>query len=120
LVEVAACAAELNDPYLDALMCRLQLYLQSDPENKEYDPKATNETIQNGMLVKNKKAKPVSVMDVVLQRQKDALILAVEAGIKYEESYLDACKGSFVDLTVTKKNIKDFNSLLKHLKKGTL
>jgi hypothetical protein len=45
LGEVAQRALELNDPKLNALMCRLTLYEQSDPYSKEYNPKLTNDTI---------------------------------------------------------------------------
>lgn len=38
LAEVADRASELNDPKLNALMCRLALYAVADPYNKEeYD-----------------------------------------------------------------------------------
>lgn len=37
LFSVAERAAELNDPELNALMCRLALYSVSDPSKPEYD-----------------------------------------------------------------------------------
>jgi hypothetical protein len=37
LGEVASRAAELNDPQLNVLMCRLALYSMSDPESPDYD-----------------------------------------------------------------------------------
>jgi hypothetical protein len=37
LYEVAERAAELNDPQLNSLMCRLTLYEQADPEMPSYD-----------------------------------------------------------------------------------
>jgi hypothetical protein len=46
LAEVAQRATELNDAQLNALMCRLGLYEQSDPYSKGYDQKLTNSTIQ--------------------------------------------------------------------------
>jgi len=48
IVEVAQRAAELNDPQLSALMCRLALYDQSDPESTHYDRDMTAETIRLG------------------------------------------------------------------------
>lgn len=48
LSEVACHASELNDPKLNALMCRLALYEISDPYSKEYDSKRVNEIIEKG------------------------------------------------------------------------
>lgn len=45
LGEVAARALELNDPQMNALMCRLALYEQSDPYSPQYDKKLTEKTI---------------------------------------------------------------------------
>jgi hypothetical protein len=45
LGEVATRASELNDPELNALMCRLALYEISDPYSKEYDDKLTKKII---------------------------------------------------------------------------
>lgn len=39
LAKVAKRAIELDDPELNALMCRLALYEQSDPYSKSYDRK---------------------------------------------------------------------------------
>ena len=39
LAEVAIRAAELNDPKLNALMCRLALYEVADQHSKNYDEK---------------------------------------------------------------------------------
>ena len=46
LAEVGERAAELNDPKLNALMCRLAIYEVADPYSKEYDEKLTNDTIR--------------------------------------------------------------------------
>ena len=46
LAEVGERAAELNDPKLNALMCRLAIYEVADPYCKEYDEKLTNDTIR--------------------------------------------------------------------------
>lgn len=46
LGEVAERALELNDPKLNALMCRLALYEQSDPYSKDYNPELTRKTIE--------------------------------------------------------------------------
>jgi hypothetical protein len=45
LAEVGERAAELNDPKLNALMCRLAIYDVADPYSEHYDEKITNETI---------------------------------------------------------------------------
>lgn len=45
LEEVATRAAELNDPKLNALMCRLTLYAISDPYEPEYDKDVTDKII---------------------------------------------------------------------------
>ena len=52
LVDVADRAVQLNDPELDALMCRLQLYEQSDIENKTFNGKLTTKTINKGMKLR--------------------------------------------------------------------
>ena len=46
LAEVGERAAEINDPKLNALMCRLSIYSLSDPYNPEYDEKKCNEIIE--------------------------------------------------------------------------
>lgn len=48
LAEVGDRAAELNNPKLNALMCRLAIYEVADPYNENYDDKLTNDTIQKG------------------------------------------------------------------------
>ena len=48
LGEVATRASELNDPELNALMCRLALYEISDPYSKEYDEKLTKKIMKQG------------------------------------------------------------------------
>lgn len=45
LAEISERALQLNDPQLNALMCRLSLYEQSDPYSKEYNEVLTNKTI---------------------------------------------------------------------------
>ncbi len=45
LRQVAQRASELNDPQLNALMCRLALYEIADPYSKEYDKKLVEEII---------------------------------------------------------------------------
>lgn len=45
LAEVGERAAELNDPKLNALMCRLAIYAISDPYNEEYNKELSNEII---------------------------------------------------------------------------
>jgi len=46
LAEVGERASELNDPKLNALMCRLAIYEVSDPYNPNYDAELTNTTIE--------------------------------------------------------------------------
>jgi hypothetical protein len=48
LAEVGDRASELNDPKLNALMCRLAIYEVSDPYNENYDAELTNTTIEAG------------------------------------------------------------------------
>jgi hypothetical protein len=55
LIELGARASELNDPKLNAIMCRLQLYAESDPENKEYNLKLVNKVIADGYKTKKSK-----------------------------------------------------------------
>lgn len=45
LAEVGERASEINDPKLNALMCRLAIYSISDPYNPEYDKDLSNEII---------------------------------------------------------------------------
>lgn len=49
LAEVGERASEINDPKLNALMCRLAIYEVSDPYNSNYDAELTNATIEAGM-----------------------------------------------------------------------
>jgi len=44
--EIATRASELNDPKMNALMCRLGLYAISNPDDPEYDPEATRTIIE--------------------------------------------------------------------------
>lgn len=48
LAEVGERAAELNDPQLNALMCRLAIYEVADPYNPNYDAKLVEEVIEKG------------------------------------------------------------------------
>ena len=43
LGEVAERAAELDDPIMNALMCRLTLYSVSDPDHEDYDAAVVSE-----------------------------------------------------------------------------
>ena len=49
LAEVGERASELNDPKLNALMCRLAIYEVSDPYNANYNAELTNATIEAGL-----------------------------------------------------------------------
>lgn len=44
-------AARINDPALNALMCRLTIYACADPESPEYDPELTERVM--GFLPEN-------------------------------------------------------------------
>ena len=49
LGQVGERCAELNDPVLNSLMCRLAVYEISDPYNENYDKELTAETIKKGL-----------------------------------------------------------------------
>ncbi len=62
LAEVGQRASELNDPKLNALMCRLAIYSISDPFSGEYDSKLTNEIIEKG--------KDPDLIDIINENEK--------------------------------------------------
>jgi hypothetical protein len=41
-------ASELNDPQLNALMCRLTIYEIADPESKNYKPRVVKKIMKEG------------------------------------------------------------------------
>jgi hypothetical protein len=45
LGQVGQRAAELNDPQLNALMCRLAIYAIADPNNPDYDAEKLSEIL---------------------------------------------------------------------------
>lgn len=45
LHDVGSEAARINDPALNALMCRLTIYSCADPESPDYDPERTKRII---------------------------------------------------------------------------
>ena len=45
LEKVADRCSEINDPQLNALMCRLTLYAIADPESVDYDPQREAEVL---------------------------------------------------------------------------
>lgn len=45
LAEVGERAIELNDPKLNALMCRLTIYTCADPKSQDYDPELTKRVL---------------------------------------------------------------------------
>lgn len=58
LAQVAARAAELNDPVMNALMCRMALYGESDPYDKEnYNPEMVIKVLNHPDYLKYKKRK---------------------------------------------------------------
>lgn len=52
LHDVAVRASQLNDPKLNALMCRLALYDISDPYSSGYDAEKTQQIIEAGKTEK--------------------------------------------------------------------
>ena len=59
LIMVAERASEINDDKLNALMCRLALYEQSDPYSEHYDAEMTDLAIRKGSHQNNKGEKRV-------------------------------------------------------------
>jgi hypothetical protein len=57
LSEVGACAARLNDPELNALMCRLAIYEIADPYNPNYDAKRVDRVLKLAESEKRKAKK---------------------------------------------------------------
>lgn len=57
LVQLADRCAELNDPELNALMCRLTLYDIADPESKDYNSKQVSEILKLAKDIKHKEAR---------------------------------------------------------------
>jgi hypothetical protein len=47
LAEVGERAAQLNDPQLNALMCRLAIYAIADPNSPDYDQQKANEIMES-------------------------------------------------------------------------
>lgn len=47
LAKVGERAIELNDPKLNALMCRLTIYTVADPESPDYDPEIVERVMQS-------------------------------------------------------------------------
>ena len=51
LIKVGERASELNDPELNALMCRLTIYSIADPQDKDYNPELVKK-ILDGEIIK--------------------------------------------------------------------
>lgn len=47
LAEVGERAAQLNDPALNALMCRLTIYTVADPDSQDYDPEVLRSVLSH-------------------------------------------------------------------------
>lgn len=47
LAKVGERAIELDDPQLNALMCRLTIYTAADPESPDYDPELVSQTLES-------------------------------------------------------------------------
>jgi hypothetical protein len=52
LAEVGDRAIELNDPELNALMCRLTIFTVSDPLSPDYQPDEVSELIRTAQVLK--------------------------------------------------------------------
>lgn len=52
LAAVGERASELNDPKMNALMCRLTIYSIADPESPDYNLNAVNEVMELGNKTK--------------------------------------------------------------------
>lgn len=52
LIEIAIRSTELNDPKMNALMCKLALYGVSDPHDTSFDSEVTRKTIELGYKTK--------------------------------------------------------------------
>jgi len=63
LCSVGVRASQLNDPVLNALMCRLAIYTIADPYNEDYDAELTSKIIKEGTMSDEEKAdKPEGAM----------------------------------------------------------
>ena len=63
LCSVGVRASQLNDPVLNALMCRLAIYTIADPYNEDYDAELTSKIIKEGTMSDEEKAdKPERAM----------------------------------------------------------
>jgi len=54
LRKVGKRASELNDPELNALMCRLSVYAIANPDEQDYNPELTEEIIEIAKALKGK------------------------------------------------------------------
>ena len=50
LMKVATRASQINDPELNALMCRMTLYEIADPESPNYNKKELNRALKEGNI----------------------------------------------------------------------
>lgn len=50
LADVGECAARLNDPQLNALMCKLTIYSIADPDSPDYDAAAVERIVKEGNI----------------------------------------------------------------------
>jgi len=54
LYELGERCADINDPQLNAIMCRLSIYSISDPNSPEYDHDFSEKIINEGKKIKTK------------------------------------------------------------------
>lgn len=57
LQELAETAIRIDDPELNAIMCRLALYSVSDPYDPDYDERIYNQVIKEAIAAKKKRLK---------------------------------------------------------------
>lgn len=77
--ELAGIAIKLNDPKLNAIMCRLTLFEQADPLSKEYNQEAIRKVIQEA-----KKPQKAKSLDDILRKAYNDIKSATKCG-EYSE-----------------------------------
>lgn len=70
LIAVAERAAQLNDPILNDLMCRLTLYEIADPEKKSYNPLVVDEIHELAEAYRRREAREQNLWDALSLEKK--------------------------------------------------
>lgn len=87
LAEVGERASEINDPKLNALMCRLAIYAESDPYDKEnFNQKLVDKTIYEGYTTKNPPANELLALEYGFKQSEKGNNLDA-AFINYKKDY---------------------------------